>query len=359
MRSLLGVFIALGMGSMAPHLATAKAKLTVGVAPAVHKMSKYKNSGDLYPLQGPLIRVYSSDGKTYDRIANDNRNMNFLVDVWAVCNRKIRDLTLTIHGESRNVKYTSNKGKQVKRRTEHLKTPFTLPKIGLEPAQACRKELDKRVALGHKSRNIWMKTGFVVKYDNAYEAKVTGSCSATLGRGDIEVEKTALPVWIICEAVKGGQQPKPDKGSGQPARPKFPAEPVKPVKLDLSLKVTPAVVQKCPASLKFTGKIKSTGAGVVRYRIVGRDGAKAWQTPVRTVKFDRAGIRSLSSWTHHYHSPGLAGNLTVQPPGRENMVKGSARIVMVEKPDGTSVIGGAATYRIWCNAPPDRLRMNR
>ncbi|PCI31820.1 MAG: hypothetical protein COB54_08815 [Alphaproteobacteria bacterium] len=340
--------------------ANAKAKLTVGVKPAVQKMSKYKTSGDLYPLNGPVIRVYSKDGKSYDRIANDNENLTYLVDVWASCNRKIRSFSLAINGAAKNVKHTSSKGKKVKKRMEKLKTPFTLPAISRTPVKACRKELEKRVSLGHKSRSAWMVSGFVVKYDNAYEAKVTGSCSAALGKGDFEVEKTALPVWIICEAVKGGQKPKPSKpntgGSGSsPQIPsQIPSQSATTPKLMLSLKVAPKVAQKCPVGLKFTGKISSNRPGVIKYRIVGKDAPKAWQTPVKTVKFTKAGTKTLSSWTHSYHKPDMSGGLALKTPGVPTAIKGSARIVILQKPKGAKVMGGGVKYQIWCEGKPKR-----
>ena len=333
--------------------ANAKAKLTVGVKPAVQKMTKYKTSGDLYPLNGPVIRVYSKDGTHYDRIANDNENLTYLVKVWASCNREIRSFSLAINGASKNIKHTSSKGKKVKKRIEKLKTPFTLPTINRTSVKACRKELEKRVSLGHKSRNAWMASGFVVRYDNAYEAKVTGSCSAALSKGDFEVEKTALPVWIICEAVKGGQKPKPSKPNTG-SSPQIPSQSATTPKLMLSLIVTPKVADKCPVGLKFTGKISSNRTGVIKYRIVGRESAKAWQTPIKTVKFDKAGTKTLSSWTHSYHKPDVSGGMTLKTPGGPTVIEGTARIVIVQKPKGAKVMGGGTKYKIWCDGMPKR-----
>lgn len=352
------VIIALGIGFLLPHGASAKAKLSVGVAPATLKMTKYKNTKDLYPLSGPVIRVYSSDGERYDRIANDNENLSYLVDVWASCNRKIRSLTLNVNGAEKNVKHTSSKGKKVKRRTEKIKAPFTLPNISRSPAKACRAELDKRVALGKKSRAAWMTSGFVVKYDNAYQAKVTGSCSATLGKGDFEAESTSLPVWIVCEAVKGGSTPKPhtpkpNTGSSSEG-PKIPAKPAAPAKVVLSLNASPKVLEKCPASIKFTGKMISNRKGTIKYRIVGSEAGKAWQTPVKSIVFKQKGTKTLSSWTHSFHQPDTTGNLALKAPGGLHAIKGSAKIVLLEKPKGAKVVGGTATYQIWCDGKPKR-----
>lgn len=349
--SVMGLVLALVLAPSAE--ATAKAKLTVGVKPAVQKMSKYKTSGDLYPLNGPVIRVYSKDGKRYDRIANDNENLTYLVDVWASCNRKIRSFSLAINGATKNIKHTSNKGEKVKKRTEKLKTPFTLPAISRTPVKACRKELEKRVSLGHKSRAAWMASGFVVRYDNAYEAKVTGSCSASLGKGDFEVEKTSLPVWIICEAVKGGQKPKPSKPN-MGSSPQIPSQGATTPKLMLSLKVTPKVAEKCPVGLKFTGKISSNRTGVIKYRIVGKDAPTAWKTPIKTVKFTKPGTKILSSWTHSYHKPDMSRGLALKAPGGPTAITGTARIVILQKPKGAKVMGGVTKYQIWCDGKPKR-----
>ncbi len=336
-------------------LAYAKAKLKVNVSKATHKMSKYKNSGDLYPIKGPVIKVYSRDKKKYDSIANDNENMTFLFNVSASCNKKINTFKLLINGASKNVKHTSDKGRKVKKRIEEIKAPFTLPKISRSPAQACMKEIEKRVATSNKSKAAWMKSGFVVRYDNAYEGMVNGTCSSKLGFEDYESKKASMPVWIICQAVKGGQTPKKNTGTKKSGGKKTEKK-AKAQKLKIALSVTPKTSEKCPTSIKFNGKITASKPGKVKYRIIAKDGEKRWITPVKILKFDKAGSKRISQWTHSYHKPDTSKSLAVKSSGGPKAVKGKARIVIVEKAKNTVVSGGAATYDIWCDGKPKRQK---
>ena len=334
--------------------AYAKAKLNVHVSKATHKMSKYKNSGDLYPLKGPIIKVYAKGQKKYDSIANDNENMTFLFNVSASCNKKIKTFKLLINGASKNVKHTSDKGRKVKKRIEDIKAPFTLPNISRNPAKACMNELDKRVATGKKSKKAWMKSGFVVRYDNAYEGMVIGTCSSKLGFEVFESKKTSMPVWIMCQPVKGGQTPKKNTG-GKKADGKKTEKHIKIQKLKLALSVSPKVSEKCPASIRFNGKITASKPGVVKYRIIAKDGMESWKTPTKVVKFDKAGTRKISQWTHSHHKPDTKGGYALKGSGGPAVVKGKAYIKIMGKPKNTKVSGGRIDYQIWCDGKPKRL----
>ncbi|MCP4272608.1 MAG: hypothetical protein GY781_11670 [Gammaproteobacteria bacterium] len=331
----------------------ASAKLHVHVNKATHKMVKHKASGDIYPMQGPVIRVYSKGNNKYDSIANDNENLSFLVSVYANCNKTITSFSLKINDESKNVKHTSSNGEKVKKRTEIIKTPFTLPKISRTPVKACMNELDKRVALGNKSKADWMKSGFVVKYENAYEASVTGTCSSKLGKADFEVDREQLPVWIICEPIKETRKPKKNTGPSQ-GSPIPRGREAKKQNLKLALTASPKIIESCPGQIKFNGKITSTKAADIKYQIVGQDSGAIWKTPVKTITFKKPGTKSISQWTHSYHKPDTKNSFAIKSPGGPKPVKGKAQIVIIKKPPNTSVSGGLVNYDIWCDGKPKR-----
>ena len=331
----------------------AKAKLNVHVSKATHKISKYKNSGDMYPIKGPVIKVYAKGKTKYDSIANNNENMIFLFNVSASCNKKIKTFKLGINGASKSVKHTSDKGRKVKKRIEEIKAPFTMPSISRTPAKACMNELDKRAATGNKSKDAWMKSGFVVRYDNAYEGIVTGTCSSKLGFEVFKSKKASMPVWIMCQPIKGGQTAKKNT-STKKAGGKKTEKKAKVQKLKLALNVSPKVSEKCPASIKFNGKITASKAGIVKYRIIAKDGAESWKTPTKVVKFGKAGTRKISQWTHSHHKPAPKNGYALKGSGGPSVVKGKAYIKIMDKPKNMKLSGGSVNYQIWCDGKPKR-----
>ncbi len=131
---------------------------------------------------------------------------------------------------------------------------------------------------------------------------------------------------------------------------------IKVLKLKIALAVTPKISETCPTSIKFNGKITASKAGTVKYKILGKDGEKRWMTPTKLLKFNKAGAKQISQWTHSYHKPDTSKSLAIKGSDGPKAVKGKARIIIVEKSKNTVVTGGAATYDIWCDGRPKRKK---
>lgn len=324
--------------------------------PGPYKMTKFGHSGEMIPLNGPVIHVFSKDGKQYDAIANDNENLEHVSRVGGICGRRTQSIgsaSLEVGGITHTVGGTG--GHVMERRTESFAFPFALPDIARKPAAACNFELDKRAAQGGKSRDYWMERGFVVRYENAYEATFTASCAGGLSRGDFGAEKIRTPVWIACAATESGSQPKANIPKRQP---KSRGRPV-PLKVNAKLEATrqgTIRVPECPVTVRYTGSIwVSRPNTTVRYQIVGAD----WQSPERKLTIAKSGSTEITGWTQYYREqPHDPNALTASAPGAgEPDAKGSARLEV--RYEGGTARSEAIPYQVFCNskpATPSRLR---
>lgn len=330
------------------------AEIVMTHKPGTYKMSKFGNSGENIPLNGPVIHVFSKDGKKYSTIANDNENLTHASTVGGICGRRRQDFSgasVEVAGTSHNV--SGSGGHVIKNHTESFKFPFTMPNISRNPVAACNFELDKRAAQGNKSRAHWMGRGFVVRYENAYEAKFTASCSGGLARGDFDVEKVKTPVWIACAATEAATEPTPKRAKKR--RPKQ-----APLKVNAMLEATKEGViyaPKCPVAVRYTGSIWVSRPNMtVSYQIVGN----GWQAPERKLTFKKQGRQEITSWTQRYREKkGNRGGLAASPGG-DKKPDANGKVRLKVKYDGGTSQSKPIPYEVYCNAKaPTRLRMKK
>ncbi len=320
--------------------------------PAVHKMTPYYKSGDLIPLNGPVIRVFSKTGKQYDAIANDNQNLKYAVEVGAACGsgKKLTMASVAVDGTSKSI-YEGRK-RSLDNRTVVLDIPFTIPDMPRSPVAACNHELDRRVAQFGTSRESLMQRGFVVTYDNAFTSKFTVACSRPLGKGHLEVSELKTKVWIACEPVglkgkpagTGGGAGKPNTPNSKPApRPRKP-------KVKARIEAHPAVLhaKSCPATIRFSGKIFAMGATSVTYRIEG----SGWRSPVRRMTFKKAGSQDIVGWTKRFAAPKRDLNKLAAPGGKKTPDYQGWAAIRILEPRDQAGLSKKVTYKVFCNAAP-------
>ena len=337
--------IALGIAAMGTVNAAGVTKHT----PGTYKMSKFAASGENIPLNGPVIHVFSSDGKKYTAIANDNENLKHASKVGAICEKRSHDVksaSVSVAGTSHAASGTGKHS--MKSHTESFSFPFTTPDIPRTPVAACNHELDKRVAQSNKSRNYYLDRGFVVKYENAYEAKFTAMCSGGLSQGKIMSKTIQTPVWIACKSTS-------NSGGSRPNKP--PAEPVVFQAVEMPLKVSAKLVadkpgkiyaSKCPAAVRYTGSINVSRPNTkVTYQIAGSD----WESPKRTKTFTKAGSNAVTGWTQTYRvKEADIGRIASSPSAAQKAPDAKGTVRLYVSFDGGKTRSKAIGYEVYCNA---------
>ena len=326
---------------------------------ATHKMKPFFKSGDMIPIDGPVIRVFSKTGKQYDAIANDNENLKYTAEVGVACGsgKKMSLASLEIAGASKSV-YEGRK-RSIDNRTVLVEFPFTLPDIPRTPVAACNHELDRRMAMTGKSRAYLLSHGFVVTYENAYTSRFTVACSRPLGKGHLEVSKLPSKVWIAClpvglspkPAPKGGKKSgKPDKPGGGPT-----PKPRKPLfKVRASIAAHPQVLyaKSCPAKIRFSGKIEAVGRGKVFYRFEG----KGWRSPNFSMDFTSSGSRKTVDWTQRFDPPPPASTRLALPGTKKGPDHQGWAAIRILAPANQAGLSKKVDYKVFCNsAPPARM----
>lgn len=340
-----------------------------------YKMTDYGETGDEVPRTGPVIEVYSRSGVDYDTISNDNEGLNFIVGLKGRCdgNQRVGKAELTLPGGSERLKI--NKRRQAYSRgfkTVTTRSAFTLPDIGRTPAQACMKELDRRVSRSSLSREEWIERGFVVKYDDAYRLGFALTCNQGKGWNQFGSAETSAPVWIACQPSKvaaagAGQEAAatassaPDSGPAEsPTRlteRSAPASDASPVRAAervirttsdelvsaLTLNVNKEDYQgRCPVALRFSGNISASRAGIVQYRLVDDQGN---QSPLRSLKFAAAGSQNIIGWSKAFSKPREAQEGAEDGDSKANY-EGWVRIKIVEPHE--AMPSDAAVYQVTC-----------
>ncbi len=321
--------------------------------PGTYKMTKFAGSGENIPLNGPVIRVFSADGNTYSHIANDNENLNHASKVGAICEKrshKVKSASVSVAGTSHSASGTGEHS--MRSHTESFSFPFTLPDISRSPVAACNFELDKRVAQGNKSRDYYLSRGFVVKYENAYEAKFTAACGGGLSKGQLMSKTISTPVWIACEGTQTGGGSKPNNPTPKPMV--FKA-------VELPLKVTAKLeadkpgriyAKKCPAAVRYTGTITVSRPNTeVTYQITGSD----WDSPQRTKTFAKAGEHEITGWTQAYRKKEAdIGQLAGAAAGKNKTADAKGTVRLHVKYDGGTTRSKAIGYEVFCDAEAPR-----
>ena len=315
--------------------------------PGVYKMTRFAGTDENIPLNGPVIHVFSNDGKKYTSIANDNENLTHASTVGGICGRRSQDFSsasVEVAGTSHSV---SGSGDHViKDHTESFKFPFKLPDISRAPAAACNFELDKRVANSNKSRAYWMKRGFVVRYENAYEAKFTASCSGGLAHGDFVSETIKTPVWMACAATDIEPVRKPISPKRvEPSR----ARPM-PLKVSAKLEATKQgtlYASKCPVTVRYTGHIFVSRPNFeVTYQILGSD----WDSPKRTITIKSPGNQEITGWTQYYREKERDPNqISNAPVDGKKAPDSSGTVILKVEYEGGKTQSEAIPYKVFCN----------
>ena len=342
-RRVLFVVIAIASLANAAFAATLMTHKT-----GTYKMSEFGNTGENIPLNGPVIHVFSTNGEKYTSIANDNGNLQHASTVGGVCGRRSQDFSgasVEVAGTSHSVSGTGDHS--LKSHTESFSFPFKLPDISRKPAAACNFELDKRVAQGDKSRKYWMERGFVVRYENAYEARFTASCSGGIARGEFSSKTIQTPVWMACAAteVKAGRKPIPVRRM-EPSRAK-----TMPLKVRAKLAATEQgtiYAAKCPVTIRYTGSIFVSRPNFkVTYQIVGSD----WDSPQRTITIKKAGNQEITGWTQYYREKKVdTGRIAAAPTNTRIRPDSSGNVVLKVTYDGGTSQSEPIPYKVFCNA---------
>lgn len=340
-----------GIIALATFVAVAYAASVMNHDPGPYKMTKFGNSGEHIPLNGPVIRVYSNNGTSYTTISNDNENLQHTSTVGGICSgrsQKFRSPSIEVAGTSHSV--TGAGEHAMKTHPESFEFPFTLPNIPRAPAAACNFELDKRESSSNKSREYWMQKGFVVKYENAYEANFTASCYGGVARGDFESETIKTPVWIACAAIDPGSDSKPNTEPEKPER--MPASRARPVPLKVTAKLEATqqgtiYASTCPVAVRYTGSIYVSKPGTeVSYQIAGTD----WDSPERTIAFSTAGTQEITGWTQRYREKESShGQISAAPADTRKKPDASGTVKLKVKYNGGSTQSAAIPYTVYCN----------
>jgi len=341
----------LGAGILAIATATF-ADTVMNHEPGTYKMTKFGDSGDSIPLNGPVIHVFSKDGKSYTTIANDNENLKHASRVGGICGRrshKFKSPSIEVAGTSHVVGGAG--GHAMQTHTESFEFPFTLPDISRKPAAACNFELEKRVAQTNKTRQYWMSRGFAVRYEGAYEAKFSATCSGGLPRATYEAETIKTPVWIACAATEVSSDSKPNKLKAKPVS-RAKQMPMKvTAKLEASQKGN-IYTEDCPARVTYTGSIFVSRPNTqVSYQITG----SGWESPERTITIEKAGTRKITSWTQYYREKETDTKSIAAPDGNaRKQADASGSAILKVKYKGGTAQSEAIPYKVFCNAAAPR-----
>ncbi len=320
--------------------------------PGTYKLTEFGDTGEHIPLNGPVIHVFSKDGKSYTTIANDNENLKHSSRVGGVCGRRSQDFGdawIKVAGVTHDVRGTG--GHVIENHTETFEFPFTLPDIPRTPPAACNFELDKRVAQAGKSREYWMKRGFVVRYENAYEAKFGASCSGGLARGEFDTETIKTPVWIACAPADVDEDPAPDLPKRMPAS----RARKMPLKVRAKLEATQQgtiYTPECPVTVRYTGSIWVSRPNTrVTYRIVGTD----WDSPERTITIQKAGNQEITGWTQYYRERETdVGRVSAAPEDARPQPDAAGSVRLEVEFEGGSAQSDAIPYEVFCNTEPPK-----
>ena len=280
-----------------------KTKEKIDISPTMPKMKSYYGTGDLVPVLGPVIEVYGQNG-TYEGVANISGQLEQPWSVEARCalGHTMVDSWIESAGEKTTVHdmkdYKKGAGVMIRgyaRKTVIMEVPVTDFAFQPDPVKACNAELAVRAAKSGKSRAYLQQKGFVLKYDDALEAKARARCTnliaatpegllkklAKLGKrkklSTLKASSTA-PVYVACM---------PSNLHGKPAKP-LPA-PRKPPAIKVKMKPVDSIyARSCPTSAHFEAEAFAWRSGTIRFRYIG-DG---WTGPVREVQL-KAGRQDL------------------------------------------------------------------
>lgn len=325
----------------------------VRVKVGTHKMAKGP-SGQLVPLNGPVIHVYSKDGKKYD-FADDFQKLHFTLQVKGACKvaRKLRAASLRVGTYRKGLKVNrKNRTFASSWKTVSLTAPYMKPG-GTDPVRLCNDYLDKQAVVKKKSKASLMADGFVIRRDSGYGAQFELTCKGTFTESDSS--NVSYPVWISCEPLKQGKKNVP------PAR----AAKSRARAMPLFRRASLATQQTryggpCPTWVAFHGAITAGRAGTLRYRFE-TETETGFRTGWQEVRFDRPGTKKVS-WKRLVKTPEppSGDRLTLKAAGdRIPIFKGWTVLRVSEPPAGGGKVptfhqSKKATFTVDCNPAPAR-----
>jgi hypothetical protein len=183
----------------------------------------------------------------------------------------------------------TNLAKEIGWKTVEMKVP--LNKLGFNPAVMCQNMLESKMSQGANKMQV-------MNQEHVLKAQVLFSAVATCGKlgknnDNYGVDKIGQELQVICKAGAqqgiGGIQAKPPGPITAGTNVQATAHVTK-----TTFQASPATVTgTCPAKVRFSGSISSSGAGDVQYRVLFPVGFG--QTNVRTMKFTQAGTLNISN----------------------------------------------------------------
>lgn len=315
--------------------------------------------GDPVPVgTAPVIEVRFEDGN-YVGVGNDGESLGFLMTVGARCSERWRlndaRAAIDVSGAQWTTIDVDTDHRTLDDRNLIVAGPFQMPDIERTPAAACNAELDRRTAQG-MSRGDLLRTGFYLRYPNAYRGTFELSCRDE-GIGFKEPTQfgsatAELPVYIKCLPAAPTTRPGP--------RPPTTTLGVKQTRVWVSPAQNADYRGPCPKKLSFGGEIEylmSSQADPVdvRYRYITDDGD---QSPVYTTTFTQAGKKNVHFWQHEFAPPAAQVTVTAGAPGDQpRVVDGWVALEVVSpKPKDPQAGTAKTSFKLTCEAPePDRV----
>ncbi len=290
--------------------------------------------GDPLPVGGPVIRVFSEDGDRFDFVGHTNQPVRFWGQLSGACGRafKISYLEIEVAGTTASVSHPDGRGAWFSRYSSVDVPHGNL--VGFDAVRACNDKLKTLAAETGRSRSELVADGFGIHFPNVIEARGILMCT---GRNNSDSDTAKLDLWVECVG-----KPKEDN-SEVPTMKVVPAK-LSPLITDLTFEVDrPNWVGKCPVGLTFTGSIRTSRAGTVKYRNVGKDGSTS---PTFTLTFDSAGTIAIGNWGETLSKPKPSGTLSSAADSNGPDVSGWRRLEIVE-PTGFAP-SAPADYSVTC-----------
>ncbi len=223
----------------------------------------------------------------------------------------------------------------------------------MNPVNICNNELEKKLSQNaDKTKYHIMAKGFNINYPAALKVEYRLQCKGIgLGKSSFDVKRLQINTRIACKAsdLAKAKIPKPKP---KPKRKKTPPKRAKPLVKNISFKAKPEVqVANCPAHIDFVGHIEASRKGKVTYRYIKHDGK---QSPLFTLKFDKAGIKKTREWGLTAARPKTTSQFKASGTRDSPYeIQGYYRMVIESPAPGKET---KATYKIDCDKKKGKMR---
>ena len=301
--------------------------------------------GDSLPNGGPIIHVYSENGKKYDFVGHMNEPVTFSASFSGSCGRvyKANSAQFRIGDTTEGFSVPGGRGDYISR-----SAVVHLPKSdlgGFDAVKACNNKLNTLAAETNKSKSALIELGFGVKYSNQFKGRGTFFCS---GHNNVQGTNVNLDVWVNCRAKESEAKPVPKRAK------KLKVSKIVPLISGMQFQVDKENYKgECPTGVIFSGSITTSRAGEVKYRTVAHDGHKS---PAFTLKFNAAGTKQISKWGQTFSKPDAGGTLSAGGGSDDDPTYAGWRRLKIVEPKGYAS-STEAEYAITCQAEPVQLQV--